>query len=282
MFHEGQSSKRRSTMNGSENPGRTRGAGGRPPISVFLAAITALSWAAAVSPGWAQGELSEAFLRIEINATDGDVGFHGKFDGDPSREMKIKDPTGKTIFDVKVSKSLRSQGLTENFFESAEPSCVEQPLAAFLARFPPGPYSFKGKTIEGEKLVGEALLSHALPAAPTVSASVNPVVIQWAPGTNLGNCHDASLIPGTIPDPATVPVDSWEVTVEPDEDQLETLGLPLRVFTVQLPSNQLSVTVPSEYLQQYITVGITTFKFEVGAKAGENQTFTESSFSLSP
>ena len=89
----------------------------------------------------------------------------------------------------------------------------------------------------------------------------------------------APLIPGTIPDPATVPVDSWEVTVEPDEDQLEALSLPLRVFTVQLPSNQLSVTVPSEYLQQYITAGITTFKFEVGAKAGENQTFTESSFS---
>jgi hypothetical protein len=267
-------------MNGSENPGRARGAGGRPPISVLLAAITALSWAAAVSPGWAQVELSEAFLRIEINATDGDVGFHGKFDGDPSRDMKIKDPTGKAIFDVKVSKSLRSQGLTENFFESAEPSCEEQPLAAFLARFPQGTYSFEGKTIEGEKLVGEAVLSHALPAAPTVSASVNAVVtIQWAPGTVLGNCHDASLIPGTIPDPATVPVDSWEVTVEPDEDQREERGLPLRVFTVQLPSNQLSVTVPSEYLQQYITAGITTFKFEVGAKAGENQTFTESSFS---
>ena len=266
-------------MNGSESLERARGVGGRPPIRVLLAAITALSWAAAVSPGWAQGELSEAFLRIEINATDGDVGFHGKFDGDPSRDMKIKDPTGKTIFDVTVSKSLRSQGLTENFFESAEPSCVEQPLAAFLARFPPGTYSFKGKTIEGEKLVGEAVLSHALPAAPTVGASVNPVVIQWAPGTNLGNCHDASLIPGTIPDPATVPVDSWEVTVEPDEDQREALGLPLRVFTVQLPSNQLSVAVPSEYLQQYITAGITTFKFEVGAKAGENQTFTEGSFS---
>jgi hypothetical protein len=272
-------------MKGSENPGWARGAGGRPPIRLLLAAMTVLFSAAAVSSSWAQVELSEAFLRIEINATDGDVGFHGKFDGDPSQSMKIKDPDGKTIFDLKVSRSLKRQGLTETFFESAEPDCVEQPLAAFLERFPQGTYSFQGRTNEGEQLVGEAVLSYALPAAPDVSATDGadfnggPVVIQWAPGSDLGNCHDASLIPDTIPDPATVPVDHWEVTVEPDEDQREALGLPLRVFTVQLPSNQLSVPVPSAYLQQYIAAGITTFKFEVGAKSGENQTFSEGSFS---
>jgi hypothetical protein len=75
-----------------------------------------------------------------------------------------------------------------------------------------------------------------------------------------------------------VPVDTWEVVVEPDEDEREALGLPERVFSVQLPFGQQSVTVPSEYLQPYINAGITTFKFEVGAKAGENQTFSEGTF----
>jgi hypothetical protein len=247
---------------------------------VFLAAMAAPFVGAAVSPSWAQVELDEALLRIEINATDGDVGFHGKFDGDAWGSMKIKTPNGKTIFDLKASKGLKSQGLTEDFFESDEPNCVEQPLREFLERFPAGSYSFQGRTIDGEKLEGEADVSHALPGAPTVGASVNAVVmIQWAPGGTLGNCHDQSLVDdGTIPDPATVPVDTWEVTVEPDEDEREALGLPLRVFTVQLPFAQQSVTVPSEYLQPYIDAGIETFKFEVGAKAGENQTFTESSF----
>jgi hypothetical protein len=238
-----------------------------------------------VSPTWAQVELDEAFLRVEINATDGDVGLHGKFDGDAWGDMKIKSPDGKTIFELKVSRGLRSQGLTEDFWESDEPSCLEQTLREFLQRFPAGTYTLQGRTIEGEKIEGEAVLSHALPAAPDISATDGvdfgggPVVIQWGPGTTLGNCHDASLIAdGTIPDPAGVPVETWEVVVEPDEDQAEALGLPERVFSVQVPFGQQSVTVPSEYLQPYVDAGITTFKFEVGAKAGENQTFSEGSF----
>ena len=118
--------------------------------------MAALLAGAMASPTWAQVELDEAFLRVEINATDGDVGLHGKFDGDAWREMKIKSPDGKTIFTLKVSKGLRSQGLTEDFWESDEPTCQEQSLRDFLARFPPGTYSFEGRTVDGEKVEGEA------------------------------------------------------------------------------------------------------------------------------
>lgn len=261
-----------------------------PRTFVFLGAMAALCLATAVPPSWAV-DLEEAFLRIEINATDGDVGFHGKFDGEPSRIMRIKKPNGGVIYLVTAHGALNKQGITENFFESAEPTCAEQPLAAFLQRFPEGTYTFQGKTIDGENLEGEAFLSHALPAAPNISgfdgsafAPGAPVVITWALGTNLGNCHDQQLVDnGIIPDPAGVPVDGWEVVVEPDEEELEALGLPQRVFSVQLLSGQpLSVTVSPEYLQQYVAAGITTFKFEVGAKAGENQTFSEGGFTVGP
>jgi hypothetical protein len=256
---------------------------------VFFGALAALLLAAAVPPSWAV-ELDEAFLRIEINATDGDVGFHGKFDGKAWKEMEIKSPNGREIYEVEAGGALRRQGLTENFFESAEPTCAEQPLRAFLQRFPQGTYRFKGETTDGKNLKGDAELSHALPAAPDISgfdgsafAPGDPVVLAWAPGTNLGNCHDQALVDaGIIPDPAGVPVDGWEVVVEPDEDQLEALGLPLRVFSVQLPFGQKTVTVSSEYLQSYVAAGITTFKFEVGAKAGENQTFSEGGFTIAP
>jgi hypothetical protein len=254
---------------------------------VFLGAMAAPLLAVAVPPGLAV-ELDEAFLRIEINATDGDVGFHGKLDGEAWREMEIKSPQGRNIYEVEGGGAVRRQGLTENFFESDEPTCEEQPLRAFLRRFPEGTYRFKGRTIDDKNLKGEADLSHALPAAPDVSgfdgsefAPGDLVVIVWAPGTDLGKCHDQELVDeGVIPDPGTVPVDGWELAVEPDEDQREALGLPLRVFSIQLLSGQLSATVPPEYLQQHVDAGITTFKFEVGAKAGENQTFSEGTFTV--
>jgi len=270
---------------GKTRSSRSRGSHPR----MFLGAMAAVFLAAAAPPSSAV-ELDEAFLRIEINATDGDVGFHGKFDGAPSKLMKIKSPNGAVVYLVQAHAGLKRQGLTENFFESAEPTCAEQPLAAFLLRFPQGTYSFKGKTIDGENLGGEAFLSHALPAAPDISAFDGsvfapgaPVVIAWAPGMDLGNCHDQALVDNnTIPDPAGVQVNSWELVVEPNVDDavLEDLGLPRTVFSVQLLPGQLSVTVPPEYLQQYVAEGIGMFKFEVGAKAGENQTFSEGRFTI--
>ena len=131
-----------------------------------------------------------------------------------------------------------------------------------------------------------ATLTHNLPAAPDISAfdgsEVDPsqsVVINWAPGNNLGeDCHDPELIDnGTIPDPGTVPVILWEVVVEPDADAVD-LEL---VYSVQVPAGQTSVTVPPEYLNAYSALGVTEFKFEVGAReASGNQTFSEGTFEL--
>lgn len=263
------------------------GAGRRWAVSAAIGLLAGLMLAAPGSPAGAV-ELDEAFLRIEINASDGDVGLHGKFDGEAWKSMRIINPHGRDLYEVEARSALRRQGLTENFFESDEPACAEDPLADFLERFPPGTYKLKGRTIEGEPLTGEAELSHALPAAPDISgfdgsdfAPGDPVVVAWAPGTDLGGCHDQTLVDdGVIPDPATVPVDGWEVAVEADAGELEALGLLQHVFTIQLPAGQTQVTVPAEYLQAYVDAGITTFKFEVGARAGANQTFAEGTFTI--
>jgi hypothetical protein len=258
-----------------------------------LTTLAALTLVAVVPASWAIA-LSEAFVRIEINASDGDVGFHAKFDGEPAKVMRLRRPGqgDKVILSVRARRNLERQGLTENFFESAEPSCAEQSLAAFLLRFPTGVYRFEGQTNEGEELTGSAFLSHALPAAPDLSGfnesiveldEDHPVVIQWAHGTDLGACHDQDLVVnGIIPDPAGVAVESWEVAVEPDAEKadLAAAGLPFNVFTVQLPAGQMRVTVPSEYLRPYVEAGFTEFKFEVGAKSGQNQTFAEGTFTV--
>jgi hypothetical protein len=182
---------------------------------------------------------------------------------------------------------LVDQGLTENFFESAEPRCLPDPeapdeevvpLAEFLERFPAGDYLFDGKSTDDGVLAGTGELTHSLPAAPAL-LTFNGSLITWAPGIDLGNCHDPALVmDGVIPDPVTVEVVGWEVVVEPTDDEVAD---PLRVFRVQLPPDVVSVTVPEAFMDAYFDDGVFEFKVEVGAiEASGNQTFSEVEFEV--
>lgn len=226
---------------------------------------------------------------IEINATDGDVGFHALVDGDAwtVAHLYTPDPEHNKLFAADTRNALAEQGLTENFFESAEPLCQadeEEPdarivtLAEFLERFPAGEYAFTGTGIEGDWLVGGADLTYNLPAAPDIT-SFDGYQVTWMAGTDLGACSDQSLVDdGTIPDPATVDVVGWEVVVEPADDEVVD---PLRVFSVQLPADALSVTVPPEFINSYFADGVTDYKVEVLAiEESGNQTATEEEFAL--
>lgn len=272
-----------------------------PAWAAFLAAVSMLTLGAHVSSSWAQDEFSEVFAIIEINASDGDAGFHVLFDGDAWQWVTVRDPSGRLLLQEKATGPLREQGVTENFFESAEPPCFfdeEDPeadpdevvtLGEFLERFEKGDYQFAGKKLERGYLTGEANFTHDIPAAPDISETdesiLNPnnAVIKWAGGDDLGECDDPMLVvDGIIPDPGTVEVVRWEVVVEPDVEPLPE-GVVKSVFSIQVPGNQTSVTVPPEYLNAYSAVGVTEFKFEVGAKeASGNQTFTEGTFELTP
>lgn len=261
------------------------------PILLTLAAACVLVAPAAS----AQEEFDETLVLVEINATDGDAGFHAKFDAGAWRQVKMYSPDGEKIFQEQSNSALTDQGLTENFFESAEPLCAFDPeepdeevvtLAEFLDRFPAGEYLLVGKTNENEELIGDAELTYDLPAAPDISATdeseqdIANVVIAWTGGTDLGEkCHDQALVDfGIIADPALVPVIAWEVVVEPDDEEAAD---PLRVISIQLPPAQTSVSIPQEFLQQYFDDGFTEMKFEVGAiEASGNRTFSEGGFEL--
>ena len=92
------------------------------------------------------------------------------------------DPGGRKFVEFLARGRMQELGLTELFFESAEPSPRE-----VLALFPPGEYRFAGTTIDDERLMGTASLSHNLPPAPVFSPSNgerlarNDVVIRWRP-----------------------------------------------------------------------------------------------------
>lgn len=231
----------------------------------------------------------ETKVLIEINATDGDVGFHALLDADAWDLARLYDPNGNKLFEEHARNQLAEQGLTENFFESSEPLCQrdeQEPdtrvvtLAEFLDRFPAGEYTFNGGTIEEEMLLGGAQLTYNLPAAPEIT-SFDGYQVSWAPGTDLGACSDPALVrQGVIADPAMVELVGWEVVVEPADDEVVE---PLRIFSAQLPPGIQTVSVPPQFIDSYFADGVTEFKVEVLAiEESGNQTASEEEFELEP
>ena len=141
----------------------------------------ALSLVAAVPISWSdedESSFSEAEIFFELNNTDGDLGIHALIDGDPWKRLQIEDTAERRMLNVRVSGRLRRQGLTEIFFESAEPTFAELSPARFFRRFPAGTYEVEGLTLEGDELEGEVTLTHVIPAPPdsiTLNTTADPL-----------------------------------------------------------------------------------------------------------
>lgn len=233
-------------------------------------------------------EFDETAVLVEINATDGDIGFHTLLDADAWKDVRIDAPDGQLLFKEQAKGSLADQGLTENVFESDEPLCAPDeeepdaqvvPLSEFVDRFEAGTYRFTGQTLDNEGLEGTAELTHDLPAAPEI-LGFDGTTITWQPGTDLGRCQDDELVSnGTIPAPGSVEIVAWEVVVEPADDEAVD---PLRVFSVQLPGDAPNtVTVPAEFISAYQAEDVAEFKVEIGAiESSGNRTFSEEEFDL--
>jgi hypothetical protein len=237
-----------------------------------MAAAPALALAAALIGGMgpaAGGDedkllFADARLIIEFNDTDQDVGIQLFVDGEPWKLLRAYDPKGRKILEIKGTRSLRTQGLTELFFESSEPSLDEVPLSEFLKRFPEGVYELEGVTIDGEEIEGEAIFTHAIPAGPVLLSpeedelqDPQETVVEWE----------------AVPDPPGSAIKAYQVVVT------ELIAvLPKRSFSVFVPASVTSVTVPPEYLRPGAE-----YEFEVLAiEEGGNQTLSASSFSIEP
>lgn len=253
-------------------------------LALALGLITGLvTDAAATEPC---GGFGECKVLIEINSTDGDIGFHWLADGDDLIAVSIVDPKRKKIFENRVSGSLRKQKMTETFGESTEPVCKEAlkededdvvvTLEDFAKRWASGSYRFLGRGAKNERLSGTTLLSYFLPAAPE-NLTFAGGTISWLPGNTLGECATAEeltqfVTEGILPiHPQDVPIVAWEVVLEADSGSR---------FAVRLPPSQTSVTLPGDFLLQI--PANTPAKIEVGAIGGDlaqgdddNATFTE-------
>ena len=257
--------------------------------AVFLLGATA-------SMAWAKGghdkndveiPFAEAFIFFELNNTDGDLGIHGKLDGGPWTKVQIEDHKERRVMSVRTRGRFWRQGITELFFESAEPPFDELTPEKFFRRFPEGTYDIEGLSQDGEELESETELTHVMPAppVPTVNGAAMaeqcddeepgydapeltaPVVISWA---------DVTM---SHPDLGTRDVDvtivNYQVVVETDVE-IDVGEEFTTVFSVVLPPGVTSMTVPAEFLAQS-----DSFKYEVLAREETyNQTAIESCFDL--
>lgn len=233
----------------------------------------------------------EAHIFFELNDTDGDLGIHALIDGEPWKKLAIEDPNERSMLRVNVRGRLKRQGLTEFFFESAEPTFDELDPDDFFKRFPEGEYEIEGVTLEGDELESEVELSHVMPAppvaeingeamglqcddeepgfdAPEVSA---PVKISWEevdmshPDPNGGGAG--------VQSPVGVDIHNYELVVEYETDDFTSK------FTTIVGPDVTEMTLPAEFVA--LAEPGDAFKFEVLVREENyNQTAVESCFEL--
>jgi hypothetical protein len=241
---------------------------------VFLPFAASLVLMCAAWLSAAQTELparfSEAQLYFELNNTDEDLGLHGSIDGDTWTELAINGPGGR-LLSLFTQNALTSHGMTQLFFESAEPTFDDLRPAAFFRRFPEGRYRITGRLKGGAGIASSVMLSHVMPAPvdnvtvngvpaaascdaplPTVSA---PVMIDWDPVTE---SHP------TVGKQGTIRIGQYQFFVEREGVKLG----------VDLPPTVTEFDIP-----QAITAMGDEFKFEIIARtATGNNTAIESCF----
>jgi hypothetical protein len=233
----------------------------QPKTRSWLNALAPIAIVLAIAVPHAQAQvvfLDDAEIYIEINDTDGDAGIQVFLDGEDWQRLAIRDPNHNKILTVQGNGSVGMQGLTELFFESAEPSFDEQPLEELLALFPEGEYLILGRTTEGERLLGLAEMTHALPAGPV---QVFPIDGEEVDPDSL------ELVWLAVPDPPGSKIVRYEIVVETEDD-------PLRVLKADVSAETTSLSVPPEFLAPG-----TAYKWEVLAvEESHNQTIPEAEF----
>ena len=247
-------------------------------------------------PAWADDDDDEelpfdvAEVFFELNNTDGDLGIHALIDGEPWKRLSIENDDDRKLLNVFVRSQLRRQGLTEIFFESAEPPFDELAPETFFRRFPEGEYEVEGVTLEGTELESEVLITHRMPAPPQPSVNGVPMAMQCddeepgydAPELSSPITISFPAVTTSHPDlgsPRAAPglvVYNYQVVVEadlegPDGEEFTT------VFSTILPpgdSPMVSLTIPDEFIGQ-----TDEWKYEVLVREESfNQTAVESCF----
>lgn len=178
-------------------------------------------------------EIEEVRLFFEYNYTDEDLGLQLELGAEPWKYLKIYDPDGDKILEVEGKNTLKDLGLSDLCFESNEPSFDEMSYEEILASFPEGEYRFVGRTIEGDKLVGTAELTHDIPDAPVISSPEEDEEIDPSD-------FEVSWLPVTTP--SGIQIEAYQVIVTNTDDEFFR-------YDVRVPGDRTSLTVPEDFFE---------------------------------
>lgn len=240
-----------------------------PLVAALLGPVAGATDASAQS----DNKFSVAALFFELNDTDGDLGIHGEIDGGTWTSLDVEGPNGHKLLDIRARGRLRTQGLTEFAFESAEPSFDELNPADFFTRFPEGKYDIEAVAQEGGIFKAKVALSHVLAAPPEATVSDQPAA---------ESCEEPDLPEASGP----VLID-WEPVTQshPEIGKVGPVSISRYQFFLEQGAMKLSVDLPPEVTEFEIPESLTAaggvFKFEIIARTSTgNNTAIESCFRM--
>jgi len=237
-------------------------------LTIVLAAAGS-AWMAAQPEGPLR--FSEAEIFFELNDTDGDLGIHGSIDGEPWLDLEVEGPGDRTLLNISSASRLRTQGMTQLSFESAEPSFDELEPADFFRRFPEGRYEIEGRAQEGGTIQGTSVLSHVMANRP------EGVLVNGVPAAE--SCDDP---PPVVLAPVAI---RWDPVTQshPEIGKKGPVKISRYQFFVEREGVKLSLDLPPTVTEFEIPRSITDlgrdFKFEIIARTSTgNNTAIESCF----
>ncbi len=236
-------------------------------LSVVLVAMVGLLGAAEQSRA---EPFSAARIIIEVNASAEDGGIQIFVDGRGMEQIPGLRPQRAGDLRRHGQPQCRHTGVTELFFESAEPSFHDLPLDQLLVRFPAGKYRFEGVTVGGKLLTAQPTLKpqHSGGSCNRFAARRGDACPHRAARDRLGSGHAARFRAPRCRSrsPAT------------KSSSNGSKPSPLIKVDVTLPATVTPMTVPAEFLQRNAD-----YIFEVLAiEESGNQTITEGSFKTAP
>ena len=253
-------------------------------MSVLIPTILLLTTSPTVLAEEDEVEFGAAVMIIEL--TEEDIELQVFADAFDWKRIEITDPNDRRVFVARARGKLRRQGGMSEMFWASEPSHFleeednfDEPIEAFLDRWPEGDYEFEASTGTGVEIEGEATLSHVLAALPEIVSPVsdtedppvvdpnNVLVIDWEPVT--------TRFIGDGP----VEIFEYQVIldqVDPEREMAWVDGNTRRAL-INLPPTVTELTVSPEFL-----LPGTSYEFEVLAiEASGNSTISVGEFDTS-
>lgn len=230
-------------------------------------------------------EIAECDPFIEINATDGDAGWQGIFDASAWGQAFILGPSKRgygwqRYLKFEAEGNAKKQGMTEQQWESAEPTFDKVSLELFLKRFPAGTYKCVAHFIKGypryEKAEDE--LTHCLPDGPVITdpgelPAGSDWTVMWEAVTTQFNQDGPGL--GDLLDECDVEDElvKYTVTVEFEEGVEKVMSFDV---IPQLEDDEYQLPIQSAVISgDFLECGLEG-KVEIGAVVDSgNATFRE-------